>query len=181
MPPAFIYQHLRTFDITQFLNQRLTCLPDRHIHAGCLCRVMVYANSILAQIIKYLSVFVVTTAPFSFFYITIIILTSWNTSRSITYITQITEREGSCRMDKHWCEDSELTAAPVLLSDQLRHLQTARQLLVQCPPPSHLEKTACAPSTRDEGDIFTGKGEDALCWQEVARTENTFTGILKAA
>lgn len=49
---------------------------------------------ILAQIIKHLSTFVITTAPFSFFYITIIPVL-WDASCRITYTTQITEREGS--------------------------------------------------------------------------------------
>lgn len=72
-----------------------------------------------------------------------------------------------CRTEKLCCQKTEeLTAAYVLLSDQLLHLQTGLQLLVQCQLPSHLEKhiTANATQSADRtAGVITQKRVSALC------------------
>lgn len=73
-----------------------------------------------------------------------------------------------CKTEKLCCQKTEeLTAAYVLLSDQLLHLQTALQLLVQCPPPSHLEKQHRTAKSTQNADRTAGvtmqKRASALC------------------
>lgn len=89
MPPVFIYQHLRAFEISQFLNQ-LKVWPV--FQTGTSMQVasagqLFIPTDILAQIIKHFSTLVKTTPPFSFFYIVIIL--SWDPSCRITYIHKL--------------------------------------------------------------------------------------------